>query len=312
MLPQFLEKKAVPKLATAKEHLEEHVPNSSPSMPLHQKVRFYLEDIETPVGRCINLSIVGLVLLSSAIFVAQTYPLPVQVRANLDNLNQVILILFSLEYLLRLWSTERKVRYVFSLYGLIDLLAILPFLLTTVDISFIRVFRWFRVLRLIRFIEGKSIFGYVSREDSVIFVRILFTLFTIIFVYSGLIYQVEHPVNPNEFRTFLDAIYFSVATMTTVGFGDITPVSEMGQFLTVLMILTGIALIPWQLGDLIKQLVKTSKQIEIRCESCSLASHDSDAKFCKACGKALLTIGLACELSTQRVLYPPESQPSKS
>jgi voltage-gated potassium channel len=298
----FSEKKALSKSVT--------VP--SPSMTLQQKVRFYLEDIETPIGRWINISIIGLVLLSSGIFVAQTYPISAQVRSYLDSFNQVILVLFSIEYLLRLWSTDRRIRYVFSLYGLIDLLAILPFLLTTVDISFIRVFRWFRVLRLIRFIEGKTIFGYVSREDSVIFVRILFTLFTIIFVYSGLIYQVEHPVNSQKFSTFLDAIYFSVATMTTVGFGDITPVSEMGQLLTVLMILTGIALIPWQLGDLIKQLVKTSKQLEIRCENCGLDAHDADAKFCKACGNGLLTTGIACEISTQKVLYPIENRATKS
>jgi voltage-gated potassium channel len=298
----FSEKKALSKSAI--------VP--SPSMTLQQKVRFYLEDIETPIGRWINISIIGLVLLSSGIFVAQTYPISTQLRSYLDGFNQVILVLFSIEYLLRLWSSDRRVRYVFSLYGLIDLLAILPFLLTTVDISFIRVFRWFRVLRLIRFIEGKTIFGYVSREDSVIFVRILFTLFTIIFVYSGLIYQVEHPVNSQKFSTFLDAIYFSVATMTTVGFGDITPVSEIGQLLTVLMILTGIALIPWQLGDLIKQLVKTSKQLEIRCENCGLDAHDADAKFCKACGNGLLTTGIACEISTQKVLYPIENRAAKS
>lgn len=282
--------------------------NSIPPLSLQQKVRFYLEDIETPVGRWINLGIIGLVLLSSAIFVTETYAISPHVRFYLDDLNQIILILFSIEYLLRLWSTERKIHYIFSLYGLIDLLVILPFLLTTVDISFLRIFRWFRVLRLIRFVEGKTIFGYVSREDSVIFVRILFTLFTIIFVYSGLIYQVEHPVNPSQFSTFLDAIYFSVATMTTVGFGDITPVSEVGKLLTVLMILTGIALIPWQLGDLIKQFIKTSKQIEIRCESCGLASHDADAKFCRVCGNGLLTTGIACELSTQKILYPMENQ----
>ncbi|GGA28414.1 ion channel [Okeania sp. KiyG1] len=81
-----------------------------------------------------------------------------------------------------------------------------------------------------------------------ILTRILFTLFTIIFIFSGLIYQVEHGVNSESFKTFLDAVYFSVVTMTTVGFGDVTPASENGRLLTVLMILTGISLIPSQLG----------------------------------------------------------------
>lgn len=256
-------------------------------MLLRQKIAFYLEDIETPAGKAINLIITGLVLLSSAIFVIETYPIPDYVRINLDTIDFAILLLFAYEYLLRLWCADQKLKYVFSLYSLIDLLAILPFLLGVVDISFIRLFRWFRILRLIRFIEGTTFFGRVSREDSAILGRIIFTLFAIIFVYSGLIYQVEHPVNPKAFGTFLDAVYFSVVTMTTVGFGDVTPSSEIGRLMTLLMILTGIALIPWQLGDLIKRLVKTANQVETLCPICSLSSHDADALFCKICGTKL-------------------------
>lgn len=254
---------------------------------LRKTIGFYLEDIETPAGRAVNLAITGLVLLSSAIFVAQTYPIPDILRMRLDVLDKGILVVFAIEYLLRLWCADRKLRYIFSLYSLIDLLAILPFLIGVFDISFIRVFRWFRVLRLIRLIEGRTIVGYVSSQDSAIFARILLTLFIIIFVYSGLIYQVEHPTNPQGFRTFLDAVYFSVATMTTVGFGDVTPKSEMGRFLTLLMILTGIALIPWQLGDLVKRLVKTSNQVENPCPTCRLILHDTDARYCKNCGTPL-------------------------
>lgn len=265
-------------------------------MTWQDQVRFYLEDIETPTGRAINLLITALVLLSVGIFVAETYALPDPIRQGLQRLDDFILILFIVEYLLRFWSAENKLRYLFSLYALIDLVAILPFLFTAVDVRFIRVLRWFRILRLLRFVEGKTIFGYVSREDSAILARILFTLFSIIFVYSGLIYQVEHRANPEQFVTFLDAFYFSVATMTTVGFGDVTPVSELGRLLTVLMILTGIALIPWQLGDLVKQLVKTSAQIESLCTNCGLSSHDIDARYCKVCGKPLVKVGDACEL----------------
>jgi voltage-gated potassium channel len=196
-----------------------------------------------------------------------------------------------------LWCAENKVRFFFNLFSLIDLLAVLPFFIGIFNISFIRVFRWFRILRLIRFIEGRTIFGYVTTQDSAIFARILLTLFIIIFVYSGLIYQVEHPTNPQAFGTFLDAVYFSVATMTTVGFGDVTPHSESGRLLTVLMILTGIALIPWQLGDLVKQLVKTANQVQTTCVTCQLALHDADAQFCKRCGTRLNSIALPAELS---------------
>lgn len=210
-------------------------------MLLKKRIAFYLEDIETPIGRAITLIITGLVLLSSAIFVVETYTIPTSIRIKLNFIDATILVVFAIEYLLRFWCAENKAKYFFNLYSVVDLMAILPVFLWSVDISFIRILRWFRILRLIRFIEGKTLFGRISTADSIIFARILFTLFAIIFVYSGLIYQVEHPINSNVFGTFWDAVYFSVVTMTTVGFGDVTPISEVGRLMTVLMILTGIA-----------------------------------------------------------------------
>lgn len=257
------------------------------SMSLREKIAFYLEDIESPLGRGINLFITGLVLVSSAIFVVETYRIPVSLRQPLNVLEDGILVIFVIEYLLRFWVAEQRIKYLLGLYSIVDLLAIVPFLLGSTNIGFLRIFRWFRILRLIRFVEGGTIFGYISSEDSVILTRIFFTLFSIIFVYSGLIYQVEHPLNSQEFGTFLDAVYFSVSTITTAGLGDITPNSQMGRLLTVLMLLTGVVLIPWQLGDLIKRLVKTADQVQISCPACGLLSHDSNAQFCKVCGASL-------------------------
>ncbi|MGB3653541.1 MAG: ion transporter [Rivularia sp. (in: cyanobacteria)] len=248
---------------------------------------FYLKDLQTPLGKAINLVIAILVMLSSGIFVAETYQIPESISFILNIIDTLISIIFAAEYLIRLWSAENRIQYIFSLYSIIDLIAILPFFTGAIDIRFIRLLRWFRILRLIRYLDRKFLFKNVTTEDGAIFTRILFTLFAIIFVYSGLIYQVEHPVNPEVFSTFVDAMYFCIVTMTTVGFGDVTPISEVGRLLTVLMILTGIALIPWQVGDLIKQIVKTTNEVEIICCGCGLDLHDKNAKFCKICGTKL-------------------------
>jgi voltage-gated potassium channel len=256
-------------------------------MLLRRKIALYLEDIETPAGRAVNLFILGLILLSSAIFVAQTYAIPDSVRNIIDVIDRLIGVFFVAEYIIRFLCADNPIKFFFSPFSILDLIAILPFVLRLTNIQYIRMFRWFRILRLIRFINLKIYFLRISSEDGVIFARILFTLFTIIFVYSGLIYQVEHPVNTEAFETFLDAFYFSVVTMTTVGFGDVTPISEVGRLLTVLMILTGIAVIPWQLGDLIKQLLKTANEVEKVCSGCGLPFHDKDAQFCKICGTKL-------------------------
>ena len=248
---------------------------------------FYLQDLQTPLGKIINFTIVILVMSSSGIFVAETYSIPESIHFILNIIDTVIINIFAIEYLLRLWSAENRIHYIFSLYSIIDLIAILPFFMGIIDISYIRLLRWFRVLRLIRYIERKFLFANITTEDGAIFIGILFTLFAIVFVYSGLIYQVEHPANPEVFNTFVDAMYFSIVTMTTVGFGDVTPISQIGRLLTVLMILTGIALIPWQVSELIKRIIKTANEVETICSGRGLNLHDEDAKFCKTCGTKL-------------------------
>ncbi|BAW95456.1 ion transport protein [[Synechococcus] sp. NIES-970] len=246
-----------------------------------------LDDFDSGLGRFLNISLCSLIFISSGIFVAQTYPLPQPYSQYLDYLDKLILIIFVLEYLCRCLGSADPRKFVFSLFSLIDLLAIAPLFLGFLDIRFIRLFRWFRLLRLIRFFRLEISILNIQAEDSIILSRILLTLFTIVFVYSGLIYQVEHDVNSAVFGNFLDALYFAVVTMTTVGFGDKTPISDLGKIVTLVMILTGIIVIPWQLGDLVRQFIKSTGQQEVSCQKCGLAFHDRDAQFCKRCGTAL-------------------------
>jgi voltage-gated potassium channel len=255
-------------------------------LSLREKVNSYLEDLDTSIGVTVNLTILLLVLLSLVIFVISTYDLPDNVRVWLNNLDGGIIIVFSLEYLVRFWCSNHKVKYLFSFFSLIDIIAIIPLALGLINISFIFILRWFRILRIFRFFKLEISIFNIHNQDGVIVARIFLTLFSIIFTYAGLIYQVEHSKNPEGFAHFFDALYFSVVTMTTVGFGDVIPLSQNGKFLTMIMILTGVILIPWQTGDLIKQFVR-SNQMRKTCSGCGLSLHDAEANYCKICGVKL-------------------------
>ncbi|MBE9078613.1 ion transporter [Romeria aff. gracilis LEGE 07310] len=251
-----------------------------------EQVRRYLNEGHSRVGLGVNIAIAVLILLSAVFFVAETYPIPSNLRLGLELADWAILTLFTVEYFIRLWAAKNRLRYFFSLYALIDFCAILPFFLGFLDVRYLRLLRWLRILRLARFLEDKTWFSRISGYDGLIFARILFTLFSIIFIYSGAIYQAEHTDNAENFATFLDAVYFAVVTMTTVGFGDITPISETGRWLTIMMILTGIALIPTQIGNFIKHWTKVQSS-RTQCESCGLVGHEMDARYCRRCGVEL-------------------------
>ncbi|MEO1593255.1 MAG: ion transporter [Cyanobacteria bacterium J06632_22] len=250
---------------------------------LRVRIRQELEQAETDLGVGVNVAIALLILLSAAIFVLQTYPLPPVWADTLQLLDGLILAIFTLEYGARLWVAEQPVKYFFSLYALVDLIAIAPVLFGLFDIRYLRLVRWFRILKLARFLATDAWLG----TEGVIIARIIFTLFAIVFIYSGAIYQVEHPADPSVFTTFLDAVYFAVVTMTTVGYGDVTPVSETGRTLTVLMILTGIALIPTQIGSLFQSINRIQDKVRVTCTNCGLDNHEVDARYCRRCGEAL-------------------------
>lgn len=257
------------------------------TMTLKAHIAAYLDDTDRETGGWVTGAIAALILLSAVMFVVETYDIRPQFRTILTILDYGILAIFTGEYLLRLWTAERWWAYAISPYGLLDLIAISPFVLGLLDTRFVRLLRWLRVLRLIRFLGDRAILGRLTAADTLVVFRIVFTLFAIIFIYAGIIFQVEQHYHPETFQSFLDAAYFAVVTMTTVGYGDITPVSDSGRLFTMLMILTGIALIPTQLGDLIRRIMKVSQSIQVSCSRCGWSMHDPDAQFCKRCGTAL-------------------------
>ncbi|MEA5509676.1 ion transporter [Crocosphaera sp. UHCC 0190] len=254
---------------------------------IKEKITYYIDDFDSAIGITINFIILGLILLSSSIFVIETYSIPPSIFVFLKQLDTVILGIFTVEYILRFWCADSKKSFLFSFFSFVDLLSILPLFVGFLDIRYIRILRWFRVLRLFRLIDFETSIFRIKSDDGMILVRIFLILFSLIFIYSGAIYQVEHYSNPGVFKNFFDALYFSIVTMTTVGFGDVIPLSEAGRIVTVIMIFSGVILIPWQISILTQKFLQQTQQSNHICSHCGLRFHDRDANFCKICGTKL-------------------------
>jgi len=261
---------------------------------LRQTLRFYLIDCTTTTGKLIDITIVFLNVLVCLLFVIETYPISSHFRTVLWNTEVIIVCFFVIEYVVRLYASENRLKYVRNIYSVIDLMAILPTIMVmffpdaSKHILFIQIIRAFKVLRIFRFLRFTAdphfFFGKLTVMVLKI-VRFILTIFIIFFISSGVFFYVEHGNNPH-IETFGDAFYYTVVTLTTVGFGDITPASEAGRWATVLMIISGIILIPWQAGQIAREWLRSKKQ-DIICPNCGLRYHDFDASHCKACGSVI-------------------------
>jgi len=257
-------------------------------MTAKEKIRFWFEDLKTPMGRATDLAVMALIFIACVLAVVSTY----YDFSTPDNrwlwwLEEWISILFVIEYLLRLWVAENRLRHIFKVYSLIDLVALLPVIPVVLpQIHVFRIFRLLRIFRLIRFLETRDFFFGAIRLVHLYVARVLFTLFSIPFVSAGLFFYAERGVNPN-IRTFFDAFYFSVVALTTVGFGDITPQTPQGRMVCIVMILAGIVFIPLQVKNLIAYFLESRSKVGIPCSNCGQEYHDRDARFCKRCGRAL-------------------------
>ncbi|MFC1726145.1 ion transporter [candidate division KSB1 bacterium] len=256
---------------------------------LKERIRFYFDDVKTPMGKGVDIFLIIVNIIACIAFVYESDPTPGEWQSALKIAEIFLTTVFAVEYILRIWTAKKRAKYIFSLMGFIDLLSILPSVLAAGDFRFLRIFRVFRIFRFARFFKNHIFFfGEIKRVHLQV-VRILFSLFSLVFVSSGLIYNIEKQfseVKPESITSFFDAIYFSLVTITTVGFGDFVPLSEYGRIATLFIIILGIIILPWQVGLLIKELLSIDKKYII-CTHCNLKYHDTDASYCRHCGNPL-------------------------
>lgn len=211
------------------------------------RIRKIIEESNSLSGKSFDISIQLLILCSIIAFCIETIPtLSATLRLFFKIFDTFTIIIFTIEYLLRLFVAKSKISFVFSFFGIIDLLAILPFYLTTgLDLRSLRAlrfFRLFRTMKLLRYNQAIHRFSeafLLAKEELVLFG---FMSLLILFFSAVGIYYFENPVQPEIYRSIFDSLWWAVATLTTVGYGDIYPVTVGGRLFTFLVLLVGLGI----------------------------------------------------------------------
>lgn len=203
--------------------------------------------------------------------------------------------LFTVEYLARVWASDRRLAYVRSFYGLVDLGAILPTYLAIlfpagrflVALRVLRVLRVFRILKLAQYVEEASILAQAIRASKHKITVFISTVLSVVVVVGSLMYMIEGA--EAGFTSIPQAIYWAIVTMTTVGYGDLTPQSVLGKFLASALMVVGYGVIAVPTGIVTLELERASRGgRESRiCPGCGSRRQDADASYCKYCGTQL-------------------------
>ncbi len=263
------------------------------------KWRHRLHDIifeaDTPAGKAFDVALILCIIFSVAVVMLDSIS-AVRFRYGsvLLALEWLFTILFSIEYVLRLLTVYRPLSYAVSFFGVIDLLAVLPTYLSLffpgsqvlIVIRLLRVLRIFRVLKLAHYLgESMQLMRALkaSRRKITVF---LFFLLTIVSIMGSVMYLVEGP--ERGYTSIPISIYWAIVTLTTVGYGDISPQTPLGQAVASVIMILGYAIIAVPTGIVTTEMTKISRSVDNRaCPACSAEGHDNSAKHCKFCGAEL-------------------------
>ncbi|GAB2199227.1 ion transporter [Sessilibacter sp. MAH4] len=224
-------------------------------------VKRILEFPEYGLGRVFALLIQALIIISLITFSVDTLPdLSASTKSILQRIELMTVIIFTIEYLLRLITAERKLRFVFSFYGLIDLLAIVPFYLPTgLDLRAVRIFRLFRLIRILKLLRYNQAVNHFSVAlKSIKEELILFGIVAAIMLYLSAvgIYYFEHEAQPEAFQSVFHSLWWAVTTLTTVGYGDMYPITLGGRVFTFFVLMIGLGLVAVPTGLLASAMTR--------------------------------------------------------
>jgi voltage-gated potassium channel len=268
---------------------------------------------ETSAGRVFDKVIVTAILVSVAIVIADSVSaLNREHRQLFDGLEWFFTLLFTVEYIARLLSVQRQLKYALSFFGIVDLLSILPTYLAyffpemhaLIDVRILRLLRVFRIFKLTDYVVEYQMLGSAlaaSRRKILVF---LSAVLMVVLVLGTLLYVVEGP--EHGFKDIPTSVYWAITTITTVGFGDITPKTDVGRFIASVIMLIGWGTLAVPTG------IVTAEMTALRyapplpllhaCPGCGATGHAADARFCRACG---VTLARADGVNAQAPPPPP-------
>ena len=234
---------------------------------MREKLRIVIEESETKAGRNFDLVVQLLVLVSLISFSIETLPnLDSELKRILSYVETATILLFTLEYIARVWVAKKSFKYIFSFYGIIDLVSFLPYyLMLAVDLRSLRTLRFirlFRILKLARFSNAMLRFQKavkLAREEIILF---LFATVIVLYLSSVGIYYFENEAQPEVFASVFHSLWWSVATLTTVGYGDVYPVTVGGKIFTFLILMVGLGIVGIPAGLIASSLSAVRREEE--------------------------------------------------
>ena len=233
-----------------------------------EKLRAVIEDTSTLKGKIFDYFIQALILLSLLAFTIETFPDNSKVTIELLNTFEFLcVIIFSIEYLLRVFVSKKPLKYIFSFYGVIDFLAIFPFYLKSIydlrALRAFRIFRIFRALKLIRYNRALNRFNIASKivKEELILFLILTSIF--VFIASAGIYFFENEAQPENFSSVIHSGWWAIVTLTTVGYGDVYPITVGGKVFTTFIVLIGVGIVTIPAG-LVASALSKAREIEAK------------------------------------------------
>ena len=253
---------------------------------------------ESKPGRYFDVVLIGMILVSvAAVLLDSVAAWHLQYGELFYRMEWFFTLAFTVEYVLRIYSSPNRLRYILSFYGIVDFLSIVPtyvaFLYPSaaylIIIRIMRVLRIFRILKLLRYLsEATLLFNALYNARRKIFV-FLFSLATLIIIFGALMFLIEGP--KNGFDSIPKSIYWAVVTVTTVGYGDISPKTPLGQAVAAVAMICGYAVIAVPTGIIGAELMREASRdrwTRLReCPNCQKTGHDDDAVYCKRCGAEL-------------------------